>query len=292
MMLRLAAPPLVAQEAPDAKDQQADVEPAPLGSINNPIKCDDPGGEHYYLYRLVDPKGRSIDYSRVGSVGGPKGGILDLYKVKVGDDILDIYMDMYHHGYYEEQPVPGFYLRCRMSRDLVIREDGWRYTFDGKQPYDGKYITKDEDTGETLAEVTVRKGLLQGAAIRYHDNGQVDQRVPFEDGVEHGTARYYDENEKLKVTIDYKQGKRHGESTWFRPDGTIEALYTYEHGKTHGRHFNTHEDGSIQRKGQFKEGQAQGVFTYYDPQGNITKHEHYREGKIVEDAEDEARGQG
>jgi antitoxin component YwqK of YwqJK toxin-antitoxin module len=279
MLLCLFPLPTVAQE------QAGDAEATPLGDIKNPVKCDDPSGERYYLARLVNPKGRSIDYSRMGSYIGPNGGILDGYEVKVGDERLEIYMDMYHHGYYEERPVPGFYLRCRVSWDLLIRDNGLRYTADGEEPFDGEFKRKDEETDKTIAKVTVRKGILQGEAIKYHENGKVDERVPYKDGVEHGTARYYDEDEKLKVSFEYKHGKRHGEGTWFRPDGTIEAMYTYKQGKPHGRHFSNHEDGSTKRQGQFKDGRAEGEFITYDKQGNITKREFYREGEVVEDAE-------
>ncbi|MEM9348210.1 MAG: toxin-antitoxin system YwqK family antitoxin [Planctomycetota bacterium] len=293
LIVLLAGLPILAQDQAAEAGEDADVEeaaedkPAPLGDINNPVKCDMPRGERYYLARLVDPDGRDIRYSRMGSFGGPNGGILDGYEVKIGDEELEIFMDMYHSGYFEDKPVPGFYLRCRVSWELLIRDDGLRYAPGGDEPYDGEYTRVDEETGKTIAKVAVREGLLQGEAKKYHENGEVDQQIPFKDGQEHGLARFFDEDGKPTVTLEFVQGQRHGEGTWFRPDGTIEAVYTYANGRPHGPHYNTHGDGSVKEKGQFKNGKAEGEFIHYDKAGNETKRELYRDGQVVEEADDE-----
>jgi hypothetical protein len=81
----------------------------PLGSFENPVRCDMPGGEREYLKRLRCGDGTPPWFERMGSFGlGPYGNILDGYEVKCGEERFEIFMDMYHHGHVEAEAVPGF----------------------------------------------------------------------------------------------------------------------------------------------------------------------------------------
>jgi hypothetical protein len=88
---------------------------APLGSFSNPVKCQGPPGEREYLTRLICTDREGPDFERAGSVGvGPYGNILDLYEVRCSDQtdtVYSVYMDMYHEGYTEDRPIPGFEIR-------------------------------------------------------------------------------------------------------------------------------------------------------------------------------------
>jgi hypothetical protein len=83
-----------------------------LGSERNPIRSDMPPGERAYLDRLRCSDGSAPAYDRGGSVGeGPFGGIMDVYVVRCVSGTpaeAQVYMDMYHSGYEEDRPVPGF----------------------------------------------------------------------------------------------------------------------------------------------------------------------------------------
>ncbi len=81
----------------------------PLGTFENPVRCDMPRGERAYLNRLRCKDGATPIYERMGSYGrGPYGNILDGYEVKCGDQGFEIFMDMYHTGFVETNTVPGF----------------------------------------------------------------------------------------------------------------------------------------------------------------------------------------
>jgi len=83
----------------------------PLGSKQNPVRSFMPAGEREYLMRLRCPGGVEPRFERVGSFGvGPFGGIIDGYDVhcaKEGTHHM-VFMDMYHRGYREMAPPPGF----------------------------------------------------------------------------------------------------------------------------------------------------------------------------------------
>jgi len=283
---------VLAQEPAGNELAEQEAKIAPLGSFENPIRCDDPDGERFYLSRLVDPQGREIKFGRMGSYGvGPYGNILDGYFLTFGDQRVEVFMDMYHGGYYEDRPIEGFYLRCRMSWDLLIQSDGLRYKAGADKPYDGEYTTVDEETGRIKAKVTVREGLLQGVATRYNEDGSISKVVPYTDSLEQGTAYYFDDEGQLNTTINYRRGMRHGEATWHRPDGSIESLYTYVEGVLQGTHYSTFDNGSKRCVGQFEDGERVGEWVYHNAEGNVTQRETYKDGKRVE-LVNEAAGDG
>ena len=84
----------------------------PFGSQQNPVRVTMPAGERAYLARLRCSDGQAPQFERMGSFGaGPYGNILDGYTVDCGAAApgkVQIFMDMYHGGYVETRPVPGF----------------------------------------------------------------------------------------------------------------------------------------------------------------------------------------
>jgi hypothetical protein len=84
----------------------------PLGSADNPVRVDMPGGQRAYLSRLRCADGKKPKFQRGGSTGqGPFGAIVDVYDVDCGDagpGQVGVYMDMYHPDHEERRAVPGF----------------------------------------------------------------------------------------------------------------------------------------------------------------------------------------
>jgi hypothetical protein len=87
----------------------AKAEQYPLGSEKNPVRENQPEGQHRYLSRLRCTDGSRPAFDRAGNVGeGVYGYIVDLYKVTCkGEAPVDVYIDMYHDGP-ENRPIPGF----------------------------------------------------------------------------------------------------------------------------------------------------------------------------------------
>jgi len=83
---------------------------APLGSPSNPVRAHSPAGEREYLRRLRCLDGQPPKFERVGSLGkGPYGNIVDGYTVECPGAVpRAVVMDMYHQGYREPAPLPGF----------------------------------------------------------------------------------------------------------------------------------------------------------------------------------------
>lgn len=94
---------------------------APLGSKENPIRCDSPIGEREYFSRLTGPNGEKILYYRVGSFDpAPDGHTLDGYEFgfEEGEYKYFVFMDMYHENYFENEPIEGFKIEKVEQDDL------------------------------------------------------------------------------------------------------------------------------------------------------------------------------
>ena len=125
LVLGLAATPARAEERLDrmmagqswlqGKDLDAAIAKAeahPLGSEANPVRVTAPQGQRAYLARQRCSDGKAPTFFRHGNVGeGPFGNIVDRYIVTcAGTEPAEstVYMDMYHGGYMEPRPLPGF----------------------------------------------------------------------------------------------------------------------------------------------------------------------------------------
>lgn len=85
---------------------------SPLGSRENPVRAEMPSGQRAYLSRLRCSDGSRPAFQRVGNFGvGVFGRIIDGYQVVCrGSEPAEtmVFMDMYHPGYIENEPVEGF----------------------------------------------------------------------------------------------------------------------------------------------------------------------------------------
>lgn len=85
----------------------------PLGSKENPVRAQGPAGQRAYLSRLRCSDTSRPAFGRIGSAGlSPYDNIVDIYEVTCSDGATpersEIWMDMYHRGHVEMEPVPGY----------------------------------------------------------------------------------------------------------------------------------------------------------------------------------------
>lgn len=84
----------------------------PLGSKQNPVRADMPGGQRAYLARLRCTNDAPPTWRRVGNLGaGAFGSIVDQYDVRcegAHPPRTIVVMDMYFQGYVEARAIDGF----------------------------------------------------------------------------------------------------------------------------------------------------------------------------------------
>jgi antitoxin component YwqK of YwqJK toxin-antitoxin module len=227
--------------AADPPDSKPDLT-KPLGSAENPVRCEGVRGEHRYLHRLRGPDGKKPEFSRIGSFGGGGyGNIIDGYTVSHGGKDITVFIDMYHSGYVENTPVEGFDMVSQYTDQLYVR--GLIHTKPGEnKPFTGDIVEKHE-SGEKKLEFSVKEGLITGKLVWYYVNGKVQSVTPFEKGLRHGDF------------VDYFE------------DGSESARGTYKDGQTQGKVVVLHPNGKTRREMNFKDGLHHGPYAEYDEQG-------------------------
>lgn len=195
----------------------------PLGSIDNPIRCDMPSGEHWYLSRLRKEKGKDLSWKRAGSFGGKNGELLDGY---VGEGGAMIYFDMYHPRYVEIVPPPGYRLLWEWS-DSYEYIKGLICDIKTRKPFTGKIDIKVDDV-RIVCEIN--EGLIKGKFSRFHANQQ------------------------LMCVSSYKENKLTGKEEWYREDGRLLAVCNYKEGLLDGVLQLYDEDGKLEVEKNYKEG--------------------------------------
>lgn len=81
---------------------------APLGSIDNPVRCDGIPSTNQYLSQLLGPEGQFLQFQRLRNVGaGTFGNIVDEYLVESISDSFNalIYIDSYHQWKEKNPPL-------------------------------------------------------------------------------------------------------------------------------------------------------------------------------------------
>lgn len=88
-----------------------EAEAHPLGSRMNPVRTE-PTAQHAYLKRLRCSNGSRPAFKRVFAAGlGPFGRTMDEYVLSCDGKTEKVYVDMYHRGYVESRPIPGYTIR-------------------------------------------------------------------------------------------------------------------------------------------------------------------------------------
>jgi len=108
-----------------------DVRAGSKGSLENPVLCDQPAGQRRYLNLLRGKENEPVQYEYLDSVPGPQGRILDRFAIENPERKKDkrspiskaldylrtdpevpiyfrIYMDLYHPGKEDKEPVAGY----------------------------------------------------------------------------------------------------------------------------------------------------------------------------------------
>lgn len=95
-------------------EDRSQIEAAPLGSAENPVRASGPSGQKAYLARLRCPDGTQPEFKRRFSMGrGPYGTIMDDYNVTCADaeEPRIVVLDMYHKDYVEACAIAGFTIK-------------------------------------------------------------------------------------------------------------------------------------------------------------------------------------
>jgi antitoxin component YwqK of YwqJK toxin-antitoxin module len=105
------------------------------------------------------------------------------------------------------------------AADLTAEaEEGWM--FEGAtQAWDEK--------GNIITRILYAKGLLNGTAYYYYDDGKLWKDIPYDNNEIHGTVTLFYPSGAILSQQEYRNGSRHGPSRRFWKDNTIAAEEAY-----------------------------------------------------------------
>lgn len=225
------------QEKQPSKPEGQNKKESLLGTDRQPIRCQQPSGEGWYLSRLRTQEGKKLQWSRGGSTGGPaleeedhESHILDFYSSDEGGH--EIYMCMYHPQFIEIHAPAGFRILCEWSDDYEY-VDGKVHKWGEAKPHTGKIKTTQ---GDEKVELSVKAGMIEGELRRFTKDGVLESVKKYdndESNYPHGVYQVYKKSGELLVKYTFENGVLNGPFD-FDPDpesGEKPMSGTYKNGR-------------------------------------------------------------
>lgn len=161
--------------------------------------------------------------------------------------------------------------------------------------FDGVNRAWDEKEN-VLAEIYYEKGKLQGHALYYYPNGQVNRDVPYDKGEIHGEELLYSDQGELKGKTLYLRGKKHGAAFFkgakevppyseaYREGLLIEGLYCDFSGQVISKIEGgegikaVFKEGKLIEKRDYRGGKEEGLVRCFDQHGDLINTFEVKEG--------------
>ncbi|HPE84807.1 MAG TPA: hypothetical protein PLO43_01335 [Chlamydiales bacterium] len=162
--------------------------------------------------------------------------------------------------------------------------------------FDGKNLAWNEQ-GNLIAEISYRKGFLDGLSTYYHANGQIKRTVPYSSGKIEGTISHYDDKGNSVGIESFEKGQLHG-ITQFQGNGLCPPYREkYLQGKLiEGTYFDLSgqciaeirggngektifENGTLAKKIEYKNGDPNGRIQLFSPEKILLSEHHIIDGK-------------
>lgn len=130
------------------------------------------------------------------------------------------------------------------STDLKI-ENGTFYSLDGTL-FSGTYEQYEGST--KIAQLSVENGMLAGAALYFHTNGQVKEEGEYTNGKRSGNWTQYSELGEIRSIASFKSDTKHGKWMVWDEKGNKRFEMYYADGIKVGTWKMWDEDGNLSTK--------------------------------------------
>lgn len=144
-----------------------------------------------------------------------------------------------------------------------------------------KGIVKDKN-GNLNKEGDFLNGEKQGSWLTFYTkNGMIESVLSYEAGVLNGAAMKADDRGNVTDKMYYVMGELHGEKLKYNRTKIIERSQ-YIDGKLHGKRSLFYPSGKVQEESDFIDGKRNGKASWYDEEGNLKFEYEYKNGERVE----------
>jgi antitoxin component YwqK of YwqJK toxin-antitoxin module len=143
---------------------------------------------------------------------------------------------------------------CSNSRVVITEADmpeDMFYLDDEIKPYTGKAIIYFSGTEIIKEELTYKRGILNGEAISYFQNGKIKRRGEYKMGRLTGKWQSWYENGKKKYEVDYTNDTLSGAFTLWYATGVVKIRGSYSENNRVGQWIEYDEAGMVMNKHLF-----------------------------------------
>ena len=131
---------------------------------------------------------------------------------------------------------------------------------------DGECV--DKDYGYTTI-ANYKNGILNGAYVRYYENGNKKVEKNYINGKISGEVKEYYLEGGIQIVSNYKEDKLEGPYMGYYESGKIKEKNTFKNNNVDGEMIVYYENGKVKTKGKAVNGQLQGELNYYYEDGKI-----------------------
>ena len=142
-------------------------------------------------------------------------------------------------GILDDNPIP-FHYTCSIVDGKINGQ--WYGYYDSKGEIIGGY-------GYAVM------GRADGEQVNYYSTGELMAKMNYKEGLLEGEYATYYQNGNLKYRCNYKNDERNGLAQWWREDGTIDSAQEHLDGEKHGfcRYYD--ESGSLKTERYYEHGE-------------------------------------
>lgn len=174
----------------------------------------------------------------------------------------------------------SFYINGQEVAEETLSSNGATLEILGTIP-DGE-VKEFNENGLVKTEAHYKNNKLNGALLRYEDDGTPLSREEYVAGALQGPAEYFTpvKNDVLHARCTYKNSFLEGERTVTHKNGSLRQQEQYKHGRLNGKRTAYYTNGLKESEENFTDGKLNGERLLYFPSGALWYRENYNNGRL------------
>jgi antitoxin component YwqK of YwqJK toxin-antitoxin module len=144
-------------------------------------------------------------------------------------------------------------------------------------------IVKYYPNGQPSSKVMLEKGVKNGKAILYYENGNVKEAGNWINDKQEGVWHFYYESGKLYADIMFSNGMQDGKSVYYYETDDTMSVSEFRRGKIEGETDLFYPNGNLQEASFWKNSKLNGWQVFYDTNGVEIKQKFFANG-ILKDS--------
>jgi antitoxin component YwqK of YwqJK toxin-antitoxin module len=134
------------------------------------------------------------------------------------------------------------------AQNIELRDDGFYYQYN--KLYSGR-CRETNDSGRLIANLSIRKGKLNGKNLMYYENGKIKELRHYKNGMKSGSWLSWDDQGNRMASAHYLKDEKNGIWSIWDNKGQLRYHMRYRNGVKTGTWFMFDERGKLVSKKKF-----------------------------------------